>query len=385
MSLLLSLGARASFILFSLLLTFSAHGEEQEKVDYLSLSALMIKEGDYTKAEAAIAKVDQKDEKLDRKKFYTLSGIINLNSVRYSKSIGEFQLAIEAGQDNKILYVYLAQAYMGLEKYEQALLQLTKTAELELKMPGIWLLRSQAYWLNKQKYKAWEVLNTAQSMFPDEKIFLRNKLFYAIELGLFQEAVTLGQQYIEENKATADDYVALGDALRRSGKPEQALTFLERARLVFPGNKNVYVAVAQSYMDLEKMQSAAMILEEGGIYHNKLHKDSAELYKKAKLYDRAFYNNSRILDQKDKLMQRMALHLEAGNYDQVLAMKNDLLRVRLLDKDEYQYVMAFAQFKIGDYDAAESILENITDPGMFRKATELRKVMVDCADEKWLC
>lgn len=385
MSLFLSVGARATFILFSLLLTFSAHSQEPEKVDYLSLSALMIKEGDYAKAEEAIAKVDQKDEKLDRKRLYTLSGIISLNSEQFSKSIGEFQLAIAAGQDNKILYVYLAQAYMGLEKYEQALLQLTKTAELELKMPGIWLLRSQAYWLNKQKYKAWEVLNTAQSMFPDEKMFLRNKMFYAIELGLFQEAVMLGQQYIEENKATADDYVSLGDALRRSGKPEQALTFLERARLVFPGNKNVYVAVAQSYMDLEKIQSAAMILEEGGFYHNKLYKDSAELYKKSKLYDRAFYNNSRILDQKDKLMQRMALHLETENYDQVLAMKNDLLRVRLLDKDEYQYVMAFAQFKIGDYDAAEAILEKITDAGMFRKATELRKVMVDCADEKWLC
>ncbi|MDT8451923.1 MAG: hypothetical protein RQ936_04145 [Gammaproteobacteria bacterium] len=385
MSLFLSFGTRATLVLFSLLLAFSAHSEEQEKVDYLSLSALMIKEGDYAKAEEAIAKVDQKDEKLDRKKFYTLSGIISLNSEQYAKSIEEFVLAIEAGQDNKILYVYLAQAYMGLEKYEQALLQLTKTAELELKMPGIWLLRSQAYWLNKQKYKAWEVLNMAQSMFPDEKMFLRNKMFYAIELGLFQEAVMLGQQYIEENKATADDYVSLGDALRRIGKPEQALSFLERARLVFPGNKNVYVALAQSYMDLEKIQAAAMILEEGGIYHNKLYKDSAELYKKSKLYERAFYNNSRILDQKDKLMQRMALHLEAENYDQVLAMKNDLLRVRLLDKDEYQYVMAFAQFKIGDYDAAEAILENITDAGMFRKATELRKVMVDCADEKWLC
>ena len=79
----------------------------------------MIKEGDYVRAGEAIEKVDRKDEKLDVKRFYTLSGIISLNKELYSKSIGEFESAIAAGQENKIIHVYLAQAYMGLEKYEQ--------------------------------------------------------------------------------------------------------------------------------------------------------------------------------------------------------------------------------------------------------------------------
>ena len=171
------------------ILAFSANAEEEVKVDYMSLTALMIKEGDYVRAGEAIEKVDQKDEKLDKKRFYTLSGIISLNKELYSKSIGEFESAIAAGQENKIIHVYLAQAYMGLEKYEPALSQLSKTGELETSMAGIWLLRSQAHWLNGDKYKAWEVLNSAEARFPEEKIFLRNKMFFAIELGLFQEAI----------------------------------------------------------------------------------------------------------------------------------------------------------------------------------------------------
>ena len=373
------------FLISAALIPSSLRAESAEEVDYLSLTALMIKDGDYVRAGEAIEKVDQNNEKLDKKRFYTLSGIISLNKELYVQSIAELESAITAGQENKVIYVYLAQAYMGLEKYDETLAQLEKVGDLEKSMPGVWLLRSQAYWLNKKTYKAWNVLGVAQVLFPEEKTFIRNKIFYAIELGLFQEAVNLGQDYIKNHDATVNDYVSLGDALRQSGKPESGLNFLELAKLNFPGEKNIYVAMAHAYLDLENIHAAAMILEEGGVFHNELLKDSAELYKKANVYQRALFNNSKILKQKEKLQQRMSLHLEIGNYDQVLAMQDELLRVRLLDEQDFQYAMAYAHFKVGDYDATENILEKITGTRLFRKAAELRKVMASCANEKWLC
>lgn len=372
-------------VLSAALIPATVVAESAEQVDYLSLTALMIKDGDYIRAGEAIAKVDQNNDKLDKKRFFTLRGIINLNKELYAQSITEFESAITAGQENKVIYVYLAQAYMGLEKYDESLIQLEKVGDLEKTMPGVWLLRSQAYWLSKKTYKAWNVLGVAQALFPEEKIFIRNKIFYAIELGLFQEAVELGQGYIKNHDASVSDYVSLGDALRQSGKPEVGLSFLELAKLNFPGEKNVYVAMAHAYLDMGEIHAAAMILEEGGVFHNELLKDSAELYKKANVYQRALFNNSKILKQKDKLQQRMALYLEIGSYDQVLAMQDELRRVRLLDEQDFLYAMAYAHFKVGDYDAAEKILEKITDTRLFRKAAELRKVMVSCAGEKWLC
>lgn len=371
--------------IFILLMPIVSSADEGEKVDYLSLAALMIKEGDYVRAGEAIEKINQKDEKLDWKRFHTLDGIVSLNKELYRKSIQSFESAISAGQKNKILYVYLAQAYMGLEKYQQVHAQLNKAGELEKTLPGIWLLRSQAYWLDQKQFKAWRILGEAEVLFPENKTFLRNKMFYAIELGLFQEAVVLGQTYIKNHDTTVNDYVSLGDALRRSGKPESALQFLELARLLFPQEKNVYLAMAHSYVDTGDVYAAAAMLEEGGVFHNKLLKDSAELYKKAGDYQRAIYNNSKIFEQKDKLKQRVSLLLEQGAFDQVLSMQDDLLRVHLLDEDEFQYVLAFSHFKVGDFRSAESVLENITDARMFRKATELRKVMASCADEKWMC
>ncbi len=374
------------FLLFIILVTPSqVTAQDAERVDYLSLTALMIKEDDYQKAAEAIKKVDVNDDKLDKKRFYTLSGIISLNQERYLKSIQAFESAIAAGQDNKVLYVYLAQSYIGLEKYPQAINMLAKTAELEQTMPGIWMLRSQAYWLNNQSYKAWQVLAQAQLQFVDEKAFLRSKVFYAIELDLFQEAVVLGQRYIKYHDASVNDYVSLGDALRRSGQPENALWFLELARMKFPAEKNVYLAMAHAYMDIGSTYAAASMLEEGGEYDNKLFTDAAELFKKAGDQQRAIYNNAKILNQKDKLKQRVALLLEQGDFDQVLAMQDALLRVRLLDDDEFLYIVAYSQFKVGNYVLAEKHLEKITDAKMFRKATQLRKAMASCVNKKWLC
>lgn len=374
-----------SLLIFILVISPTAMAEEKIKVDYLSLSALLIKEGDYIKAAEAIKNVDPQDEKLDKKRYYTLNGLISLNHELFEASINEFESAIAAGQTNKILYVYLAQAYMGLEKYSTVLSMLDKTAELDKTMPGIWLLRSQAHWLNNEKHLAWTVLGQAQRLFPDEKTFMRNKIFYAIELGLFQQAVALGQKYIKQHDASVIDYVSLGDALRRSGKPQNALTFLELARLNFPEEKNIYLAMAHAYMDMENVYAAAMILEEGGKYDNALFKDSAELYKQVNDTQRALFNNSKILKQKEKLRQRMALQLQNENFDQVLAMEDELLRVRLLDDDTFLYAIAYAHFKLGDYLLAEASLEKITDARVFRKAAELRKLMAGCANEKWLC
>jgi len=368
-----------------MLLSPFVFAQDAEEVDYLSLAALMIKEGDYLRAAEAIEKVNQKDEKLDTKRFYTLLGIISLNRELYEKSISEFESAIVSGQKNKVLYVYLAQAYMGLKKYADALDMLAKTAELENTMPGVWLLRSQAYWLSDKKHKAWVVLGQAEDLFPAEKTFMRNKMFYAIELGLFQKAVELGQEYIKSHEASVTDYVSLGDALRRSGQPKTALKFLELARLTFPQEKNVYLAMAHAYIDMENTYAAAMVLEEGGEFDNALFKDAAELYKQENDFQRALFNNSRINAQKEKLRQRMALQLESESFDQVLAMEDELLRVRLMDDDTFLYAIAYAHFMLGDYTAAENSLQKITDVRVFRKAAELRKLMASCATEKWLC
>ena len=66
-------------------------------------------------------------------------------------------------------------------------------------------------------------------------------------------------------------------------------------------------------------------------------------------------------------------------------MEQDIKRVRIDDDENIQYALAYALFKVGDYEQAESYLSRITDTQLFQKAVEVRKIMADCADEPWRC
>jgi len=66
-------------------------------------------------------------------------------------------------------------------------------------------------------------------------------------------------------------------------------------------------------------------------------------------------------------------------------MYNDLTRVGLLEDQDIRYALAYAYFKSGDFDRAEEQLGQLERADLFRKATELRRVMTQCADQPWLC
>ncbi|MEM7055194.1 MAG: hypothetical protein AAF446_11730, partial [Pseudomonadota bacterium] len=95
--------------------------------------------------------------------------------------------------------------------------------------------------------------------------------------------------------------------------------------------------------------------------------------------------NAQVIDQSRKLKQRLAIFVELGRFDQAAGMHNDLTRVGLLEDEDIRYALAFAYFRIGDFDQAERQLVQLTRADLFRKAAELRRIMEQCAEEPWLC
>ena len=66
-------------------------------------------------------------------------------------------------------------------------------------------------------------------------------------------------------------------------------------------------------------------------------------------------------------------------------MEPALRRAGLFEDEDIRYALAYAWFKAGDYDKSEDHLTALRRSDLFRKATELRKIMQDCADERWRC
>ena len=113
--------------------------------------------------------------------------------------------------------------------------------------------------------------------------------------------------------------------------------------------------------------------------------ETAELYRRAGYGALALSLNARVPDQARKLKQRIGILVQLKRYGEVTGMEAALRRSGVLDDEDVRYALAYAYFRAGDFAAADRHLAALKRPELFRKATELRKVMEECADAPWSC
>lgn len=358
----------------------------EDDVDRLSLAALLMKDRHYQRAATVLEEIDESGEDLDRRRFYTLRGLVRLELGKNEAAAGDLRRAIEAGEARPIIWVYLAQALYRAKRYQAAVNAIENSGETGAKMPGLLLLKYQAHRNLEQPGAAWETLARGVERFPENSKFQRQQVFLLIELGLYRRAAELGRDFLSSRQAARDDYLAIGSALRRSGQLQAALSFLESARLRFPEDAELTQELAATYKDQGDLAVAADLLETAGRYKRELLADAAELHRRAGNLVRALYLNTLILDPAKKLKQRLAILLELNRYGMVATMDDDLRRIGLIpEEQQLLYAMAYAHFRLGDFETTEKLLAEITDSGVFRQATGLRKAMADCGDATWRC
>lgn len=363
----------------------SGSDKKSEKVDYLGLAALLMQGGNFERAQLAIANVDTSGKKLDKVRYHTLKGLISLNLGEYSDAVTDFDAAIAIGQTSEKVYLYLAQAHFKNKSYQDTLNALQNTPTLRSEQPDIYLLESQAYWELEQKENSWSALTAGQEAYPSNDTFLKRRIFLLIQLGLYQKASELGLDFLDKFDPKAEDYIAIGNALRQSAQPRYALTFLEPAHLKFPSNTQVMLVLAQTYKDMTMNASAAHMLEKAAKIEDRYLVDAAEMNRLAGAHARAQYLNSLVPDSEKKYKQRLALFLDDKMYTEIMAMEETLYRSGLLKYDDIRYAVAYASLMTGDIQKAESHLDKITKSSLFRKSIALRKAIERCQENSWSC
>jgi tetratricopeptide (TPR) repeat protein len=246
-------------------------------------------------------------------------------------------------------------------------------------------MRARAHWELRQHDAAFRSLDAGQKAFPGQPEFSRIKLFYLIDLGLFQEVSRVGSTYLSRKNATADDYAAVGEGLRRSKQLTKARDVLEAAQLRFPDDEKIRVLLAHTYLDAGRPLIAAMLFEEAARREPKYALEAAELYLKAGRLERALFNNARVLDPVAKAKQRLGILLKQESFHLVAGMAPHLSRLGLLADQNVRYALAYAHFKAGEFEEAERHLKPVTEPRLFESAMQLRKAMATCREAGWEC
>ena len=374
-----------SLLLLACQLAAPGHAAQEDEINYLDLAALMLRDGNLDRAINALDQVPQDDEGVDIVRYYTLRGMAHLRREEPEPAVAALEEAVGTGMAESLVYVYLAQAYFELERYRDVLRTL-ETVWFELdKVTSVYHMRAQCHWLLDEPGAAMAVLHQASATFPQEASFLRRKVFFLVELGLFREAAEQGRIYLQRSEGKLEDYVALGSALRASGEPGEAALLLERARLMYPGRTEVNKVLAHAYLDQGQTNTAAGLIYEAAQWDPSLIGEASELYRRAGRPYRALMLNGQISNQQVKFRQRLALLLELQRYEQAAAMEQDLRRTGLIDDEDIRYALAYEVFKAGDFDQAEAHLQVLTRPDLFRKAAELRRAIQDCSEDQWKC
>jgi len=363
----------------------------EDEVERLSLAALLIGDGNHERARGVLAAVELDDPDLDLVRYHSLDGLVALNLDELARAEVAFERALEAGREQEespadVIWLYLAQARFGQEDYPGTLAALDGAYPETTDLPSVHLMRAQSHWQMGELESAWQVFSSAAGRFPDRAgDFTRQQVHLLVEQGLYQEAAALGQRFMIEGKATANDALAIGNALREAGEYDRAVRILEAARLEDSGNVRLARVLAQTWLDLDKVLPAADILHEAARLDPSLMAEAAELYRRAGWLMQALTLNARVIDQAKKLKQRLAIFIELGRFDQAAGMESDLVRTGLLNEEDIRYALAYALFKTGRYQQAESHLTRLTRDDLFQRANELRRAMEQCRDEPWLC
>jgi predicted Zn-dependent protease len=380
-----------AFSLAALLAAPSLAQEDEEKRDgedleRLPLAALLIGDGKYQRARSVLAEIDPDAEGLDKARYHTLSGLVALNLDELSRAVTQFSAAIDAGQEQPVIWLYLAQAQFGQKNYRETIDALENAGEQAQQLASAWLMRAQSHWELGEFEDAWNVLSEGRRRFDDRASdFVKRQVFFLVDQGLYQEASDLGLSFLETGRAEVQDAIAIGNALRESKRFEQAARILELARLQSPQNVRVAKVLAQVYIDQGMLLSAAEILNDAARFDPQLTAEAAELYRRAGRLVQALMLNSAVIDQEKKLKQRLAIFVDQQRFERAAGMHRDLERVGLLQNEDIRYALAYSYFKSGQFDQAEQQLVQLTRSDLFRKATELRRVMEQCADNPWQC
>ena len=72
-------------------------------------------------------------------------------------------------------------------------------------------------------------------------------------------------------------------------------------------------------------------------------------------------------------------------FENAANMEASLYRTGLLEDQDVRYALAYAYFSSRRFPQAAKHLDHLTNAELFRKGTELRRLMEVCKDEPWQC
>ncbi|MCW9025734.1 MAG: tetratricopeptide repeat protein, partial [Thiovulaceae bacterium] len=185
--------------------------------------------------------------------------------------------------------------------------------------------------------------------------------------------------------ADANEYIILAQLLLEAKQVDEAIKILEIAKAKFPNNAKSKILLGHVYLKKEMQHTTAYMFKRAAYKDTTYMKDAVEMHRRIKDYPHAIFLNSQISDKIEKLKQKLAIHIDRGEFEKVIGLKNALERYNLLKDDNIRYALAYSYYMSKDYDKAENNLKKIKNDDLFKKATIIRTNIEKCRNNSMEC
>jgi predicted Zn-dependent protease len=248
-----------------------------------------------------------------------------------------------------------------------------------------WYALARSYYESGDRHRAFQAADDGFSRFPGERDLERLRVMLLLELGLSQEGLASARRFLQHPRTLVTEYLKLAAILGANRDLPHAAELLEEALLRYPFNAEVRKQLARVYFESERPLTAARVLHPVALEQPSQALLAAELYRRAGKIDQALRMNALVLDQRDKIRQRLDLLIEAERYAEVAALDERLSRLGLLREERLLYALAYAHYVSGERERVQQLLGRVSEGEFLSKAAAIQEAMATCDEDVWQC
>lgn len=349
-----------------------------QDIDYLNLSEVLIKGGNYSKAKNSLLKAKKQWSDIDQNQYHLLDGLLSLRKKNYLEATEKLLKVEDDYLDLK--YTYLAQSYIGLKQFEKARAYYFK---IESKDKAVLkYLGAEIEFLIGHYNKTFEILEKENIKNLDKTKLLR--IHYALKINLVEYAFKGIQSYLKTKK-DVEEFEKMAKVLIGVKEYSKALTIAELG-LVKNRASTKLMLIKAAILDIQKNKYSA-----GNQYISLAYTDmnfayeATEYLKNSNRDVQAGVINMHVLDTEKQILQRLSLLIDNENYDMAAGLDIPIRQFDIYKNDEVKYAMAYTYLQNGDYDYASKLLGAVKSKKLISKSIKLLEVVEECKKTQWIC
>ncbi|MEC8381730.1 MAG: hypothetical protein VXZ96_15480 [Myxococcota bacterium] len=366
--------------MIALLLTLLAWGGADESVP---LASQLVQDGHHARAQSVLDSLDESLLGEFAARYYTVSGVIALQSEEYMRARDEFHVAVEfvqqgqEGADVGLLQLYIAQCSIALRAYEQAIRDLSTADQSGHEY---WVLLATAHKGLEDAEAYYYTVNEGLENHPNNLDLSLKSVDSVLWLGMVRQGFQMGSRLLERPELDAQSALQLAYAFQQHSAPSEAYWLLKTSTGRY-SDSAIWIAASAQAIETKRFSEAADMLLVLAEQDPNYAIEAAEAYRQAGAFGRALYANTLATDGEDKVRQRLGLYIASEDFVEACALVPRLNRWNILKEDPVKYGLAYAFFKLGDFDSATQYVQGITDISIFQQAASLRSAISVCETE----